>query len=185
MTRQWPDPVLLPTYDKKSGSLNVIIETPKGDRNKIDWDREHGFFTLSKVLPEGHVFPFDFGFTPRTAGEDGDPLDVLLLIESPVGYPGCLVAARPIGVIEAQQTERNGKSEQNNRLIAVAAVSRLYAEVETLDDLDKSIAEEIEHFFISYNEMSGKKFQPTGRGGPGRAKKLIEAGMTRFAAASS
>ena len=114
-----------------SGDLHVIIETPKGSRNKFKYDEAHGLFKLGGVLPAGAVFPFDFGFVPTTLGGDGDPLDVLLLMDEPA-FAGCLVAARLIGVIEAAQTEEDGTTERNDRLIAVAAESRNHREVHRL-----------------------------------------------------
>src|SRR3954469_6625001 len=94
----------LGAFAPRSGELNVIIETPKGSRNKFDFDEELGLFKLGGVLPAGAVFPFDFGFVPATRGGDGDPLDVLVLMDEPA-FVGCLVAARLIGVIEAEQAE--------------------------------------------------------------------------------
>lgn len=109
----------LPPFDRDSGDLHVIIDTPKGSRNKFGWDEERGLFELSGVLPAGAVFPYDFGFIPNTRGEDGDALDVLVLMDEPA-FTGCLVASRLLGVIEAEQTEKC-KTERNDRLIAVAA----------------------------------------------------------------
>src|ERR687890_1560322 len=96
--------------------LNVIIETPKGSRNKYNYDEKLGLFRLGGVLTSGASFPFDFGFVPSTLGGDGDPLDVLVLMDEPA-FAGCLVRARLLGVIEAEQTEK-GKTAQNDRLIA-------------------------------------------------------------------
>jgi inorganic pyrophosphatase len=110
---------ILTPFDRESGNLNVIIETPKGCRNKYAFDIDLQSYRLMGVLPAGAVFPFDFGSIPGTIGEDGDPLDVLLLMDEPV-FTGCLVEARVLGVIEAEQTEK-GKTERNDRLIAVAA----------------------------------------------------------------
>ena len=91
----------LDTWDSESGTLNVIIETPKGGRNKLKYDSVRGLFQLSKVLPRGTVFPFDFGSIPSTSAADGDPLDVLVLMEEP-SFAGCLVPVRLIGVLEAK-----------------------------------------------------------------------------------
>src|SRR5918997_1002696 len=96
------------------GELNVIIETPKGSRNKFDYDEDAGLFKLGGVLPSGAVFPFDFGFVPSTVGGDGDPLDVLVLMDEPA-FTGCLVPARLIGVIVAEQTE-GGRTTRNDPL---------------------------------------------------------------------
>src|SRR5437764_14318801 len=98
------------------GDLNVIVETPMGSRNKYAYEPDLGLFQLRKALPQGMVFPFDFGFIPSTQGGDGDPLDVLLLTEE-AAYPGCLIRARLLGVIEAEQKGKD-KAEKNDRLVA-------------------------------------------------------------------
>lgn len=177
----------LPPFDPDTEELNVIIETPKKSRNKFGYDIKHGMFKLSGILPAGANFPFDFGFVPSTLGEDGDPLDVLLLMEEPA-FTGCLVPARLIGVIEAEQTERDGATVRNDRLIAVAAKSLAHRDLKSLEQLGQPgpgegqniLLEEIEHFFISYNTFKGKRFKPIGRFGPDRAKRLIQQGHDRF-----
>ena len=165
----------LPAFDAESEDLNVLIETPKGNRNKFTYDEKRGLFKLSGLLPMGAVFPFDFGFIPSTLGGDGDPLDVLILMDEPA-FPGCLIPARLIGVIEAEQTE-DGKTNRNDRLIAVAVDSRAHTDIHRLNDLNESVVNEIEHFFVSYNEAKGKQFKPLGRFEPDRAKKVVEVGM--------
>ena len=154
-----------------NGSVNAIIDTPKGSRNKFKYDEKSGLFKLGGTLPLGAVFPFDFGYIPSTKGADGDPLDVLVLMDEPA-FPGCLVKAKLIGVIEAQQTEGK-KSTRNDRLIAVAADSRNHSHVRFLGDLNSNLVHEIERFFIAYNETKGKRFKVLGRFGPDRAEKLI------------
>ena len=98
------NPVSLPAVDKETKDLNVVVETPRGNRNKFDFDEEHKLFKLAKVLREGMVFPFEFGFIPSTRGEDGDPVDILVLMDAPT-TTGCLLTARQVGVIEASQTD--------------------------------------------------------------------------------
>lgn len=168
----------LETYDKASGDLNVIIETPKGSGAKFDYDEKHGLFQLGGLLPQGSTFPFNFGFIPSTLAADGDPVDVMVLMEE-AAFAGCLVHCRLIGVIEAEQTEEDGTTLRNDRLIAVASHSREHAEVESLKQLSGALTGEIEHFFISYNQMRGKKFKPLGYFGPARAQKLVKAGQRR------
>jgi inorganic pyrophosphatase len=146
-----------------------------GSRNKYEYDRRLGLFRLSGVLPVGAFFPYDFGFVPSTRGEDGDELDVLVLMDEPA-FVGCLVPARLVGVIEAQQTERDGTEAKNDRLVAVAAASRAHGGVRALADLPPVVVDEIEHFFVSYNAARGKTFAPTGRASPTRARHLVEAG---------
>ena len=155
--------------------VNAIIETPKGSRNKFTYDEELGLFALTKVLPAGAVFPFDFGFVPNTEGEDGDPLDVLLLMDESA-FPGCLVQARLIGVIEAEQTERDGKTMRNDRLVAVAEESRTHKGIRSIHQLSDAFIDEIEYFFLSYNEFAGKEFKVLGRFAAERARELVEAG---------
>ena len=152
--------------------LNVVIDTPKGCRNKFAYDRERKAYMLKTVLPAGSTFPFDFGSIAGTTAEDGDPLDILVLMDEPA-FVGCLVESRAIGVIEAEQKE-DGKTERNDRLIAIAAESHTHRGIKKLTDLDHTLLKEIEHFFISYNEGRGKKFKPIGRHGPKRARELVK-----------
>ncbi len=168
------------TFDSESGDLNVIVETPKGSRNKFTFDEEHGLFKLSGVLPEGAAFPFEFGFLPSTLGEDGDPLDIIVMLDTPTSV-GCLITARLIGVIEAEQTEK-GKTERNDRLIAVATHAHVHGEVKSLKDLNPKLVDEMEHFFVSYNQIHGKIFKPLGRFGPKRSLELVQKGRDAFAA---
>ena len=170
----------LPTrpHDAAPEHVYVVVETPKGSPHKIDYEPELGVFMLTKEMPAGHVFPFDFGFIPGTLGEDGDPLDVLILIDE-APYPGVLIDARLVGAFEAEQTERDGKRTENDRLVAVAACSRRHAEVRTLDDVGQATLGEIEHFFRSYNEETGKRVEFTNRAGPERAAALVEEGIGR------
>jgi inorganic pyrophosphatase len=156
--------------------INVIIETPRGSRNKFDYDEELQLFKLGGVLPLGASFPFDFGFVPSTLGGDGDPLDMLVLMDEPA-FTGCLIRVRLIGVIEAVQRERDGERTRNDRLISVASDARHYAGVRSIEDLNRHLVDEIEHFFVSYNEIKGKEFEPLGRFGPKRARELIEEGI--------
>jgi|HubBroStandDraft_3_1064219.scaffolds.fasta_scaffold60329_2 inorganic pyrophosphatase len=168
----------LPPLDRESGDVNAIIETPKGSRTKFDYDPDLRLFKLGSMLPEGSNFPFNFGFIPSTLGEDGDPLDLLVLMEEPA-FTGCLVPSRLVGVIEGEQTDEDGTSKRNDRLIATASHSREHADVDSLKALSPHVIAEIEHFFVSYNEVRGKKFRPLGRHGAKRAKKLLEAGRRR------
>ena len=167
----------LSPFDSASGDLHVVIDTPKGSRNKFAWDEELELFELGGVLPAGAVFPYDFGFIPNTRGEDGDAIDVLVLMDEPA-FTGCLVMSRLLGVIEAEQTETDGKVERNDRLIAVAAKSRTHGHVTSLDQINEALVNEIEHFFVSYNAAKGKRFKPLSRSGPDRAKQLVQEAQT-------
>jgi inorganic pyrophosphatase len=157
------------------GQVHVVIDTPRGSRNKVKWDEEMGAFKLSHVLTAGAVFPFDFGFVPGTLAEDGDAIDVLVLVEEPV-FSGCVVPARLIGGIEAEQTQ-DGQTFRNDRLLAVAAASRLYGAVRALDDLAPTLVAEIEQFFVNYNVMRDRVFRPIGRLGAKQAMAAVKAGI--------
>jgi inorganic pyrophosphatase len=152
--------------------LNVIVETPRGSRNKFTYEADLGLFRLGKQLPTGAVFPYDFGFIPSTRAGDGDPLDALVLLDTPT-FPGCLVRTRLLGVILGRQTGRSGRVVDNPRLIAVATKSNEFDAIRTLKNLPTGLVDEIVHFFVSYNAASGKVFEPTGRHGPRRAKAIL------------
>ncbi|MDB5200167.1 MAG: inorganic diphosphatase [Chitinophagaceae bacterium] len=166
------------TFVPDSKNINVIIETPKDSGNKYTFDPKTQLFKLSKILPEGLNFPLHFGFIPGTKGEDGDPLDVLVLMDEP-SYPGNLIECKVLGVIKAEQTEKNGKTMRNDRLISAAVESHRYKDFNSIRDLDKYLVKEIINFFITYNEMSKKEFKPLGNKGPAGALKLIKKQMTK------
>jgi inorganic pyrophosphatase len=162
----------IPALAQNSGLANVIIDTPKGSRNKFKFDEEKGLFKLKHVLPEGMDFPYDFGFLPNTLSEDGDPLDVLVILDAPT-FAGCLVETRIIGVLEAEQTGKDGKTQRNDRLIGVFAESEVHAHLQELRDLPKPFLHQIEHFFQSYNQLRGIEFKVLAHAGAKKALNLI------------
>ena len=164
--------------DAKKCVCRAIIETPKGCRNKFDYDPDSGLFMLGGLLPEGMMFPFDFGFIPSTLGEDGDPLDVLVLMDAPA-HVGCLMEVRIIGVITAEQVE-DGKTEINDRLLGVAVHSYNHEDLESINDVSKTLLDQLEEFFVAYNKQRGKKFKVTGTGGPQKAIKLLKSGIRAY-----
>jgi inorganic pyrophosphatase len=174
------DPTQLKPVDKKDGLLQVIVETPKGCRNKFAFDPEQGIFALRKVLPAGMTFPYDFGFLPRTLAEDGDPMDVLLLMDEPA-FPGCAVRARLIGVIEGEQVDGK-KKIRNDRIVAVAEANHTYANIRSLNDLPAQFLKELEVFFVNYHNLEGKKYCLLGCKGADAAQSLIQGARSDFAA---
>jgi inorganic pyrophosphatase len=165
--------------DEKSGNYRAVIETPKGSRNKYRYDASCDCFELATTLPEGMAFPFDFGFIPSTLGGDGDPLDVLVLMDSSV-MAGCVLRCRLIGVIEARERERGQRWERNDRLIAVASHARTHEGVKTLSQLRPHTLEDIKEFFVDYNKLHGKKFEVRGEHGPNRAAKCVAQGEAAY-----
>jgi inorganic pyrophosphatase len=152
--------------------INAIIETPREIRYKYKYDPEKEIFMLNKVMPLGMVFPYDFGFIPNTKGEDGDPLDVMLLMEHEV-FPGCLVQCRPIGILKAKQKEPGTEKFRNDRLLAVPQHSFQYADLTEIEAMSKELIKKIEDFFIDYNARQGREFEVIRWGGPEAAKKAV------------
>ena len=122
---------LKPVDEEHKQLLRVVIETPKGSRNKFAFDPEQHIFQLKKVLPAGMTFPYDFGFVPSTLAEDGDPVDVLVLMDEPA-FPGCVLSCRPVGVIEGEQKSKEGK-QRNDRILAIEKSAHSFAEVKTVE----------------------------------------------------
>lgn len=170
-------PTILKPFDKKEEFLRVVIETPKGSRNKFKYDPEMGAYRLNSVLPEGMVFPFDFGFVPCTKAQDGDPVDVLLLMDIPA-FPGIVVESRIVGVIQAEQTE-DGDKLRNDRIVAVAKDSRVHSDIKKPSDLNSNMMGEVERFFTNYNKEHGKGFKVLGLKGADAARKLIKKSATK------
>ena len=150
-----------------NGDVHVLVETPTGSRDKFDLDHEYGLFKWSLQLPSGLSFPFSFGFVPNTLAEDGDPLDIVLLVEG--RFPqGTLVRSRLVGVLVASQDEDgDGRTEtQNDRILAVPTLAQTYAKVDDISDLRDSFHDELSMFFRSYNELIGRGLdvaEPLGR----------------------
>jgi inorganic pyrophosphatase len=138
--------------------ITAIIETPKGSTEKYNYDEKSGFFKLKKILPAGMMFPYDFGFIPDTKGEDGDPLDIIIISEFH-SFPGCMMECRLIGALKAIQTEKK-KKLRNDRFIAIPVQSTTFKKIETVNDLSHNMIEELEEFFINYNKAEGKLFKP-------------------------
>jgi inorganic pyrophosphatase len=126
----------------------------------------------------GLAFPYDFGFIPSTRAEDGDPLDVLVLGEDAL-FPGCVVTIRLVGVLQAEQTE-HGKTFRNDRLLGAIETPVNRPAIQTLEDLRSERLDEIEYFFVAYNHLEGRHFQPIGRHGPALAEQLLADGIRQF-----
>ena len=166
---------LAPRDPEDADIIQVVIETPKGSRNKYALDVKQKVFELTKVLPAGMVFPYDFGFIPSTLAEDGDPTDVLVLMDEPA-FPGCLLKCRTIGVIEGEQGKKN-RAVRNDRIVAVEQMNHSYAHVKHVDDLGKKFVKELEEFFVHYHELTGKVYRILDVKGPKEARRRIRDGM--------
>jgi len=158
--------------DEKAAACRAVVETPKGRRGKYDYDPKARTFRLKTMLPDGMSFPMDFGFIPATLAEDGDPTDVMILNDEPCPT-GTLLDVRLIGVIEAED-EEDGKTERNDRLLAVAAVSHLYADVKVAADLGDHFVDNLVQFWVNKDRLEGKAFRCLGVKGPKEAAALVK-----------
>ncbi|HVU94006.1 MAG TPA: inorganic diphosphatase [Puia sp.] len=155
-------------------SIEVVIETPKGSCQKYDYVPNTPFFKMKKILPSGMVFPYDFGFIPKTKGEDGDPLDVIVISEFE-SFPGVIIKCRVIGGIKAEQSEEKDSKKmiRNDRFLAIPKCSNIFQNVEKMEDLPKMITDQLEAFFTEYNRLEGKKFKALEKMNPREAQRLI------------
>ena len=178
-TKSLADPSRLRPLDKNDKEIiRVIIETPKGSRNKYAFDEEDRVFELKRVLPAGMAFPYDFGFVPSTKAEDGDPTDVLVLMDEPA-FTGCVLKCRIIGIIEGEQGSKKDKL-RNDRVVAVEKDNHSFADIRHIDDLGKQFLRELEEFFVNYHQLSGEKYKIIGVKGPAEAKRRIADGRRQL-----
>ena len=166
---------LKPFDSADKGLLRMVIETPKGSRNKFALNADEHILELKKVLPAGMAFPYDFGFVPSTKADDGDPVDVLVLMDEPA-FPGCVLKCRPIGVIQGEQGDKKNKV-RNDRIVAVEQDAHGWADIKTAADLGKQFVWELENFFVDYHKLSGEQYRVLGWKGPDQARKLVKSGM--------
>jgi inorganic pyrophosphatase len=171
------NPTRLPAFNGDEGVAHVIIETEKRSRNKFSYDEDLNIFRLKKVLPEGMSFPYDFGFIPSTLADDGDPLDVLVLMDEP-GCTGCLVECRIIGAICGEQS-KDGEKVRNDRLVGVAVPSHTHSNLKEIRDLNPSLLREVENFFVNYHQQYGKKYKVVGHCDSNEAFKKVRKAAKR------
>ncbi len=173
------DPSSIPAFN--GDTLQVVIETPAGSRNKYAYDHSRRVLVLRKALPAGMVFPYDFGFVPSTLAEDGDPIDVLVLMDDPA-FAGCVLDARLIGVIQGEDRNDGEEPQRNDRLLAVAAASHTQADVHAASDLPRGLLDQLQDFFANYPRvLSDKTYKLLGIEGPEHARTLVEEAQRRFA----
>ncbi len=147
--------------------INVIIEIPKGSRNKYELDKDSGLIKLDRVLYSPFHFVFDYGFVPQSYWEDDDPLDVMVLVNEPT-VPGCLVTARPIGVMEMIDG-----GDKDHKILAVPVKDPRFDHIKDLKDVGEHMLKEISHFFEHYKDLQNKKVEVKGWQGKEEAEKVI------------
>ncbi|GAB6056391.1 inorganic diphosphatase [Methanobacterium movens] len=146
----------------------AVIEIPKGSRNKYEYDKDMEAFALDRVLYSPFVYPAEYGIIPQTIYDDGDPMDILVLMEQPT-FPGCVIESRPIGVMRMIDG-----GDQDDKILAVPVQDPRYEEVKDISDVPPHLLKEIEHFFKEYKHLEGKSTQILGWENAEKAFKAIE-----------
>ena len=155
-------------------ALRCLIEIPKGSRNKYEYDEALGGIKLDRFLFSSVVYPADYGFIPQTVGEDGDHLDVVVLVGQPT-FPGCVIEARAVAVL--RMTDDEGR---NDKIICVPCEDPNWAEIQDVEDIPTQLRTEIEHFFSIYKQPEGKDVEVHGLEASDVAHGLIAAARERF-----
>ena len=164
----------LPLGDRAPDEINVIIEIPNGSRNKFEYDKALDIFRLDRALHSPIFYPGDYGFAPRTLALDDDPLDVLILVTEPT-FTGCLVVARPIGLLKMID---DGK--QDDKVLAVPVGEPEYADVHNYTQIFAHLLRKIQHFFETYKLLEGKKTTIAGWDDAAAARRIIVEAAARF-----
>ncbi|MBD2452875.1 inorganic diphosphatase [Nostoc sp. FACHB-87] len=152
----------------KPGILNVLIEIPGGSKNKYEYDKELEAFALDRVLYSSVRYPYDYGFVPNTLADDGDPLDGMVIIDEPT-FPGCIIAARPIGMLEMIDG-----GDRDEKILCVPDKDPRYTHVKSLNDVAPHRLDEIAEFFRSYKNLEKKVTEILGWQDVGTVAALVE-----------
>ena len=152
----------------EDGVINVLIEIPGGSKNKYEFDKDMNTFALDRVLFASVQYPFDYGFVPNTLADDGDPLDGMVMMDEPT-FPGCVIAARPIGMLEMIDG-----GDRDEKILCVPAEDPRYNEVHSLEDVAPHRLEEIAEFFRTYKNLEKKETEILGWKNVDAVKPLVE-----------
>ena len=172
MIHPWRD---LPPGKHPPEEVTALIEIPSGSRNKYELDKESGLMRLDRVLYSAVHYPGDYGFIPRTLHEDGDPCDILVLVNEPT-FPGCQIDARPIGVLMMRD-----RGEPDDKILAVPSNDPYYGEYFDIADIPQHYLKEVEHFFHIYKDLEGRRVQTVGWEKSEKAMRVIMDSITRYA----
>jgi inorganic pyrophosphatase len=161
------------TAFNEAGALNVVVESPRGSSIKYKYDLQHGLVVMSRPLPSGFTYPFDWGFVAGTHAEDGDPVDALVCWDGS-SYPGVVVPSRAIGALQIDQINRpSGKRVRNDRLLVVPVTAPLWADLRSVFDVSERARQEIEHFFTAAVAFEGKDLRVLGWADADEADALV------------
>lgn len=152
----------------KAGVVNVLIEIPAGSKNKYEFDKDLQAFALDRVLYSSVHYPYDYGFIPNTLADDGDPLDGMVIIDQPT-FPGCVIAARPIGMLEMIDG-----GDRDEKLLCVPDKDPRFANVKSLEDIERHRLDEIAEFFRTYKNLEKKTTEILGWQDASAVSALVE-----------
>lgn len=152
----------------KLGLINVLIEIPAGSKNKYEFDKDMQAFALDRVLYSSVQYPYDYGFVPNTLADDGDPLDGMVIMDQPT-FPGCVIAARPIGMLEMIDG-----GDRDEKILCVPDKDPRYAKVKSLQDIQSHRLDEIAEFFQTYKNLEKKKVEILGWQDVDKVMPLVE-----------
>lgn len=164
----------LPIGSGSPDRVNAVIEIPQGATHKYEYDKDLHVFRLDRTLYSPVHYPGDYGFIPSTLGLDGDPLDVLVLVDAP-SFSGCVMEVRPIGMLRMVD-----QGEQDEKLLAVVQNDPVYKEINDCGEVFPHLLRQVEHFFSIYKNLEGKKTEIAGWAGASVARKFIVEGQKRF-----
>jgi inorganic pyrophosphatase len=164
----------LPIGEGAPDEVNAVIEIPRGQTNKYEYDKKLHVFRLDRNLYSPVHYPGDYGFIPSTLSDDGDPLDVLVLVDAP-SFPGCLTTVRPIGMLEMIDQGR-----EDEKILAVGTNNPIYKDLHDYRELYPHLLLEIEHFFTIYKELEAKTTRITGWQDAARAKEVVGESQQRY-----
>ncbi|MCC6905911.1 MAG: inorganic diphosphatase [Anaerolineae bacterium] len=149
-------------------TVYTIVEIPKGSRNKYEYHKQAGIIKLDRVLYSSLYYPGDYGLIPRTFYDDGDPLDIIVMINEPT-FPGCVIEARPIGIFRMLD-----KGEPDDKIFAVPSREPLYQDYHDIKDIPRHFLDEVRHFFAVYKDLEGARVETLGWEGAQAARERIE-----------
>lgn len=160
--------------EKAPEQFNVIVECPKGSKNKYEIDKETGLIKLDRAMKTSQDYPFDYGFAPRTLWDDQDPLDVVILSTYSL-YPGILINVRPVGIMHMIDS-----GEGDDKIIAVPVKDPRWEEVIDLEQVNKHSLKEMKHFFETYKSIEDKVVTISGFGNKEEAMRAVEKSINLY-----
>jgi inorganic pyrophosphatase len=156
--------------------VNMIVEIPKGRRSKFEIDKSTGLIKLDRYLYSSSVYPGDYGFIPQTLAEDGDPLDILVMVNEPT-FSGCLIETRVVGLFRMRDRGQN-----DFKVLGVPNADPLFKQITDLPSVPAHFLREVEHFFATYKQLEGVEIEPIGWSGPDDATEEVRVSVDRFRA---